>query len=429
MTADGMLGSRDRSREEAPWAEASLPPGESADRLSLLVCQRSLRQTRISDLEASAVRITSETVRSWFESDLHLREVALLRTCQRVTLIALVDRGEAADALVERLGAPGAWEVRRDEDAIRWLYRLAAGLDSRATGEREIRDQMGAVATSVLSRHPRPVVRSILQAAVTAARRLERPPPVGSVADLAAAWLLSRLSEPNAAVLVIGAGTVGRRVAEALSGHAQVCVLYRRHAPDPRWCARWGVRLCRSEEMAKELRSVQAVVAAAKTLGRVLSLQELPSDPLQGPRWFVDLGLPRNIDPDIGRRPFVELVDLECLPVNPLGSEERKRLYAATDAASAEGMAEWARVRAEARVSQLRSWAEELRKEEWELALAHAGPIPEQARRAFELSSDRLVRRLLAGPTTVLRDLPTDLDSEERRRRLIRMFRDGDAGP
>ena len=424
-----MLETRTASTGDvSSWA---LSPAEAPPRdgqLSLVVCERTLSKTRIAELEAAVVFLSPERVRRWFTSEPSVREVGVLRTCQRAVVIALTDHPEAVGEWVGQLGGDGTWDLQYGEGAIHRLHRIAAGLDSRTVGEREIRDQVALAASTVLSRYPRPVVREILLAAANGRRAVDLP-EAESVADLAVEWLVHRLPRRDAVVVVIGAGTVGRRVADGLAGKARVTVLYRRHPPAPSWAEQKAIRVRPSEEMARALRSAQAVVAAAKTLGRVLNPTDLPSDPREGPRWFVDLGLPRNIDPEIARRSGSELVDLEGLPSKPWAPEQMEQLNRSVDEAAKVSVALWNRVRAEAWVSELRGWAEQLRREEWERAVAHAGPVSEQARLAFQRGSDRLVRRLLAGPTEELRESRSDATADERRQRLVEMFRDPDAGP
>lgn len=406
-----------------PLSSRNLPK-----RLTLVTLEQNLWHVSIAELETSLSEVTPENVRVWFDSDLSILEVGLLRTCQRLLLLALSRGPELVDRLLARMRPYGAWEVRRDGDAIRHLYRISAGLDSRAPGEREIREQVGTAAAGVVSRHPRPVVRDLLLKAVDAAARLEGSGS-GSVADLAAEWLRPRLPGSDVEVLVIGGGTVGRRVAERLAGEARVTVLYHRLPPDLGWTGRWGIRARPSEEMGEALRSADVVVAAAKTTRRLLRGVDLPTSPGLGPRWFVDLGVPRNIDPEVGLRPGVELVDLGGLPRAHIPIPRLVQMTRAIDEAAEESVTEFGRAAVEPWISELRRQVERVRQEEWERALARAGPVSDTARLAFERFSDRLVRRLLAGPTTELRSLPPGPETDLRRRQLLEMFEEPYHGP
>ncbi len=398
------------------------------DRLRLATFERNLWQIGISDLEATVGEVTVGRLRTWFEEDPSVLEIALLRTCQRVLLLAVFDAPEGVEGWSGRLAATGAWTVRTDEEAIRHLYGISAGLESRAPGEREVRDQVRAAAQSVLSRYPRPVLANVLRRAASAPERLP-PSPEGSVADLAADWLRPRLAGRRASILVIGAGTVGRKAAERLAGESDVTILYRTRPPDPSWTARWNVRVRPAPEMADALRSADAVVAAAKTIGRVLGPADLPGEAGTGPRWFVDLGLPRNIDPEIGLRLGAQLVDLGGLPQGRLAPERLAEVRRTIRAAADEGIRDFAAASVEPWVTELRVWAESIRSEEWARARSHAPDLPEPARLAFERLSERLVRRLLAGPTAELRSLPPEPAVDLLRRRVLELFETSDPRP
>jgi glutamyl-tRNA reductase len=405
-------------------ASASRGPGRpELRRLRLLSFERNLSQVGVAELERSLGDIAPERLRAWFDGDRTMRELAVLRTCQRVLLLAVTSGSESIVPPGE-----GGWAVRSECEAIRYLFRISAGLDSRAPGEREVREQVRASASGVLSRHPRPILRPLLVAAANAAASTD-PDGAGSVADLASDWLAPRLRDPRARVLVIGAGTVGRRAAERLAHSAEVTILYRQHAPDPAWLARARVRAGPVESLLDELARSDAVIAAAKTTGRVLRLSDLPQEPGAGPRWFIDLGLPRNIDPEIGIRPGVQLLDLEGLPRGRIEPGRLAHVSQMVEARAEDAARDFQLAAVEPWISELRGWAEDLRREEFERAREFAGDVPEAARVAFERFSERLVRRLLAGPTRELRELPPDPAMDLLRRRVVELFLPNDPGP
>ncbi len=403
------------------------PETDPVSRLTLLSLERSLDRVGIEALEGTIATLPPTVVRDWFDGEPDLLEVGTLRTCQRFLLFALLRGSDRVPGFRDRFPGGSDWTVRRDADAVRHLYRVAAGLESRAPGERQIRDQVRAAASNVLGRYPRPVLKELLVRAA-AVRVPGRPSEGTSVADLAVAWLRGRIGEGEPRVLVIGVGTVGRRVAERLFGVARVTVLYRHRPPEADWSARWTVRARPSTDLAEMLAEADAVVAAAKTTGRILSRADLPDDPHRGPRWFVDLGVPRNIDPGVVGRPGSEIVDLGRLPRGTLPPEELVERLRDIDAAAEEASADLARVSVEPWADTVRHEGERIRREELARALAHTGPIPEPVRIALDRLSERLVRRLLAGPTAELRALPAGPEADWARRRLVEMLREPPPG-
>ena len=380
------------SGETEPPVGAS-PSGRS---LRLVLLERNLGRLGIGELERTASVLTPDELRSWFAADPAILEAGVLRTCQRVVLLALLREPSGASGLEDRAREVGVWTVANDAEAVRRLFRIAAGLDSRAPGEREIRDQVRRTASLVLSRHSRPVLRTLLREAARAPEEL-RIEGLPSVADLAVRWLRERL-DARSPVLVIGAGTVGRRVAEGLAATHSVRLLFRTRPPDAAWARRHAIELRPSADLAHLLPGATAVVAAAKTTGRLLDARDLPAAPPAGTRYFVDLGLPRNIDPDVGALPGTVLVDLGGLPVEPVPPARLAALRARIDALAEDGVAALARAEAERAAAGLWRRAEAIREREWEGALRHAGPLSPEARFAFEKFSERLVRLLLTGP-------------------------------
>jgi len=413
--------------EPIPGHTAQLPSSRSVlerdpvERLRLVSFERNLWQVGVADLEGSVADVTPERLRAWFADDARIRELAMLRTCQRLVVFAVSPDPTLEHRAERELGRTGPWMARSDAEAVRHLYRIAGGLESRAPGEREVREQVRAATGSVLSRHPRPILRRLFVAAAAGAACLDGA-ETGSVADLAVEWLRPRIPAANARVLVLGAGTVGRRVAERLAPFARVTVVYRRHPPDEAWRGRTAVAAVPSEEMGPALVRADAVVAAAKTTGRLLGVHDLPVT--GGPRWFVDLGLPRNIDPDIGLRDGTQLIDLDGLPRGRLPASRLAEMTETVDRAAERGIRELAAAAVEPWISELRGWAEEVRREEWERAVHHAGAVEDTARAAFERCSERIVRRLLEGPSRELRRLPTGPEMDLFRRHVLELFRD-----
>ncbi len=410
-----------------PRPEPVRPRGRPVERISLVALERRLSRLGVAGLEESLAEVTPERARHEFDSDPRVLETALLRTCQRVLLLVVTQGHDAAARFTGRWGPPGTWEIREDADVVYHLHRISSGLDSIASGEREIREQVRSAASNVMSRSPRPILRPLLLAAARSPPRTDGGETT-SVADLAVQWLGPRLTGGPHRVLVVGSGTVGRKVAERVAEIAEVTVLYRHRPPDPQWTEQWHLSVLPSEAMVQALAEASAVVTAAKSTGRVLGMAELPADPYRGPRWFVDLGVPRNIDPRVGRRPGAELVDLDGLPRGRLPEHRLDAIRRAADASSSESAAQFAREAVEPWVTDLRRRGDEVRREELVRALAHAGELSEEARVAMERLSDRLVRRLLSGPTEELRALPPGPEADRLRRRVLEILREPDPG-
>jgi glutamyl-tRNA reductase len=126
------------------------------------------------------------------------------------------------------------------------------------------------------------------------------------------------------------------------------------------------------------------------------------------PMFFIDIAVPRDIDPAIHTLENVFLYDMDALE-NVVAANRRARQQ---EALVAEDLV-WSEVRhfqqwlatreAAPTIVALRQWAETLRLEELDKALARIGPLEERQRRALEAFSVGLVQKLFHVPTVNLK--------------------------
>lgn len=273
----------------------------------------SLATSSLEGLERAQARLTPEFVSALFARHSEIEELAVIRTCHRIGLVVL-DRERDPMGWRDLLGGPApTWEARFGSDAVHHLFRIAAGLESLAKGEREVRDQLPRALSSLHSRHPRPVVADALRAALRSAQATDDAHPFRqSVGLLAAERILTEVGRASPKVVVIGTGTVARQVAHALSSRARVAVAYRSHAPTPAFRRETDARPVPFSHLPDELPATDAVVAATKSgQERVLDAHDVHGRATR--LVVVDLGVPRNVDPRLRAEPMVRLIDLEEL--------------------------------------------------------------------------------------------------------------------
>ncbi|MGH3315164.1 MAG: hypothetical protein ACRDO0_03390 [Nocardioidaceae bacterium] len=299
-------------------------------------------------------------------------EILLLSTCSRIELHAVVDdpaapdpgsaHGEAHDqasafahdvaellgkALVGHIGdrvGPVATSV--GADAVRHLFRVAAGLDSRIFGEVEVQAQLRTAIRGAKAAHGEPHrLRHLVTAAVASARETARDHPSllrrGLLAERAAALApISGSPGGPAEVVVVGAGAMGRQVVAALRDRGCRVALLSRTSSARSSC---GPTVLPLEELATRLPTADAVFVATSAGRRLLSsaaVAEAVAGREERPLTIVDLALPRNVDPLVGGVPGVRLLNLDdlsdaaCRPVpyGPAVVEVEAAIGAAADA-------------------------------------------------------------------------------------------------
>jgi len=382
----------------------------------------SLGSVPLEELERRARAVTREQLGRWFARLRNTEEAALLTTCHRVELVLLVRSAAEVDRWLELLpGTPRSWQLREGSELVRHLFRVAAGRESLASGEAEVRLQVRAAERSVESRHPRPVLAELLSAAVAAAEEVAPArSPTPSVALVAAAALRELVGVPSPRVVVVGTGAVGRQLAEHLATFARVTVVYRARAPKKGFVEATGARAVHLDSLAEELGRADAVVTAIKSGSPCLGVPDIPSD---RPIVLVDLGLPRNIDPQVRTLPNVRLVDLEELhasSASPVADRVQDRQVAALAAAYDD------RLRRQLKEPWVDAWlrsVEEIRQEELANARRFWGSLTPEQEEAVGRLTERLVRRLVVPPAQRLRSLPAGPDGERERRLALRLLR------
>lgn len=415
----------DEPRVQAVSAPSALLPTAAYQLFGL---EFSLDTASLDALEQVARSITRQQLREWFEQIRGTEEVALLTTCHRVELVLLLQSVEDLPRWQGVLpGRADAWRPRVGRAVVRHLFRVASGRESLARGEGEVRHQVRAAARRIESRHPRPVLRELFTRASDAADELFPSVPTSrSIAAVAAAELLRLVGRRFPRVLVIGSGTVGRQVTEQLASKAQVTVLFHRNAPDESFLQATGARAERLERLSDELIQADVAVTAAKFGDRGLRAADLPRG---RPLLLIDLGMPRNIDPDVRQMPDVRLVDLEALHDLEPPSEPREGTDARLEELAGQCSDRLERLLLEPWVGALRRAAEELRRFELARARPFLGPLDRDQELAVERLTQHLVARLLLTPTERLRSLPAGPEGDLPRRWALELLRPPRRGP
>jgi len=211
-----------------------------------------------------------------------------------------------------------------DREAVRHLFRVAAGLDSMMLGEAEI---LGQVREAYRVAHEQgatgPVLNRLFQGALEVGKRVRsetelgtRPMSVASAGVKLAERIFGKLDERSA--LVLGAGTISEQVIGQLRdrGIARLYLMNRsRERADGLakqyrgevlpW-GEWDVALPLPDVIVSSVAAEEAVVggklveqAMEKRANRAL--------------FFMDLGLPRNIDAAVGKLYNVYLYNIDDL--------------------------------------------------------------------------------------------------------------------
>ncbi len=197
-----------------------------------------------------------------------------------------------------------------DQEAVRHLFRVAAGLDSMLLGEAEI---LGQVREAYRFAHEHgatgPVLNRLFQGALEVGKRVRtetelgtRPMSAASAGVKLAERIFGKLSERKA--LVLGAGTISEQVVSHLRdrGIAELYVMNRSRDRAEELAREFGGKVVEWGEWDNALRSPDVVVTSVSAEEPVLRREIVERAMVaRGNRalFLMDLGVPRNIDPKV----------------------------------------------------------------------------------------------------------------------------------
>jgi len=263
-------------------------------------------------------------------------ECAALVTCNRVELIVAGDtpvpRAVLGAAFAEALGIPDGAAVavvHEGENALRHLLRVACSLESAALGEEQILGQVrDAIRIAREARLAGPRMAAAFDLALRVGKRVRRETGLADLgtdlARLALRHVKTELrTDGRAPVVLLGTGAMARAVlaARPKDGRDHWLVVSRDAARAATLAAESGCRSAALEAFLAASTPIRALVAATRVEAPVVSAELLRARlPLAA--GVVDLGLPRNVDPQA--RAHARLADLADL--HALAEEHRARL-------------------------------------------------------------------------------------------------------
>ena len=349
-----------------------------------------------------------------------VEEVVILATCNRVECYlqgpdAAVGARCCIDFLATSHELPEAQFVPHlyqwhDLEAVRHLFRVASGLDSLVLGEPQILGQVkaaygaaraaqrtGVVLTPLFERalHVAKLVRS-------ATGMSDHAVSVSAAAVELAKKIFAQLPERTA--MVLGAGATSELAARHLirQGVTRLFVANR----SPQRAAQLAQALQATALLWEEFPAylgqadiVLSATSAPQPLIQKAMVQEVMRARKHRPMFFIDMAVPRDIDPAIQTLENVFLYAMDALE-NVVAANYRARQQAALVAEDlvwreVRQFDKWLAAREAAPTSvALRQWAETTRREALDTALARMGPLEERQRCALETFSASLVQKL-----------------------------------
>ena len=365
-----------------------------------------------------------------------VQEVALLSTCNRTELYAVAD--DEGRALVNWLathpedpagdaGALQAYLYRHaNDEAARHLFRVATGLDSMVLGEPQILGQVKQAwseargAGTLGGRLDR-----LFQHAFVTAKRARTETRIGnspvSMASMAVRLAQDSFAQPaDSVALLVGAGETVELAARHLAAAKvkRLMIANRTYRPAEELARRHGGIALPLDEIDHHLHLADIVFSATASREPVIRRSQVEAalaSRRHRPMLLLDLAVPRDIEPDVGRLKDAYLYTVDDLE-RAVEDNRRNRLEAADAAESIIDLqvAHYARQQATGArsgpIKRLRAHGDAIRSDVLERARQQlaSGQSPEAT---LEYLAHTLTNRLLHAPTAALRDAAANGDA------------------
>ena len=253
----------------------------------------------------------------------------ILSTCNRTELWISTSNGESPYQLlcevkgIDEGRLKDYFVERESEDAVSHLLELACGLDSKIFGEDQIISQVREALILARKNHCTDMVlEKVFQTAIRAAKKVKSKVQLSAADGSTALQVVSLLREnlgdlDGVSCFVIGNGKMGQLVSHTLLTHgAQVKMTLRKsiHGNHPtESIAPESCIMVPYEERISELSSAKVVISATRSPHYTLKKNEVAAFLNPEPSIWIDLAVPRDIDPEVCGLSGITLFDIDHL--------------------------------------------------------------------------------------------------------------------
>jgi glutamyl-tRNA reductase len=279
-----------------------------------------------------------------------VREGLIVSTCNRVEVLVASGRQRGAEAaarlnrfLSEARKVPaelftGHLYTHADEAAVRHVFRVASSLDSMVVGEPQVLGQVRhAYSLAVEAGTAGRVLHRLVHHAFHVAKRVRTETGIASSAvsiSYTAVELGKKIfgSLKGATVLLVGAGEMAELAARHLSnaGASRLLVANRTYAAAQQLAVKFGGEAVEFNAISTHLAEADIVICSTGASEYIITpemAERARASRRNRPAFFIDISVPRNVDPAVGQLAnlFVfDVDDLEAVIASNLRERERE---------------------------------------------------------------------------------------------------------
>ncbi|PID40507.1 MAG: glutamyl-tRNA reductase [Proteobacteria bacterium] len=356
-------------------------------------------------------------------------ESVLFSTCNRIELLMVVDEARTAVPVAKQFIADfkrvplaqfddALYQYVGDE-AVRHTFQVAASLDSMVVGEPQILGQMKeAYRKATMEKTSGAILNKLLHRTFFVAKKIRTETGIGDHAvsiSYAAIELGKKIfgDLTGKQVLLIGAGEMAELAVEHLIHNraGTITVANRTFARGSELAERFNGNAIKIEEIQDSLQTVDIVISSTGATNYILD-QKTIKQAMKRRRnrrlFFIDIAVPRDIDPDINRINNAYVYDIDDLKgVVDENIEDRHR-----EAVKAQRIIDEAVIAFRKwydtldvipTIVSLRGKIEAMAERELEKTFGMLSHLSDGDRRAIQRMTDALVNKILHEPTHYLK--------------------------
>ena len=358
-------------------------------------------------------------------------EAVALSTCNRTELYLYArDSLAARQAAVTRLAVEagvsageleGSLYSYSGDAAIGHLFRVTSSLDSMVVGEAQIVAQLKAAYQQACEGGCTSVVfNRLFRHALEVGKRVrtetaigERPVSVSSAAVELALQVFGKFRDHT--VLIVGAGETSELTATHLKAHGiqRILVTNRTFDSAQDLAGRVGGRAVPFEDLEEHLSAADIVISSTAAPHYVVTRERVEralKHRHKRPIFFIDIAVPRDLDPEINRVRNAYLYDIDDLQhVVEQNRHEREKEAAHAErivAQELESVNEWLRsLEVVPTIATLRESVEQIRQGELERLGNKLSDLSPEQRAQVDMLTNSIVNKILHMPTVRMKEV------------------------
>ena len=353
-----------------------------------------------------------------------VHEAAVISTCNRLEVVFTTEDPQAASGRVTEFlcrrhqVTPGEIEaslyVKSGLEAVAHLFRVACGLDSMVLGETQILGQIkDAYQFATLAGTTATILNRLFHKSFAVAKRVRTETGIGtaevSVAHAAVELALKIFGDlGHKTALLLGAGEMGELTAEHFLSHGggRIMVVNRSLERGVDLARRYHGQAHSWDELADVLVRADVVICSTGATTAVITpdlVKKAQKARRRRPLFFIDIAVPRDVDPDVGAMSNVFLYDIDDLTqvVDQNLARRQKEAVAARRIVEEEAYAfgKWIDGLALVpTITALTQKADDIRQAELARTMRSFGPLTGEQREALDQMTLALTRKLLHDP-------------------------------